>query len=221
MAETPRTPEQRARAAIDAKLAQVGGPADEPVEVRITPQELTILSFPGADRSIRMEELRTGRAVSRRYRNRRIGEFLKELDLAEGRSTGIPRILRAMRENGSPAPFFESDDDRTWFLTRLPVHTEQDTDQATDQDTDPAASVVAVLTGEMGRAELQAALRLTHRPHFLASYLRPALEAGLVEMTLPDKPTSPNQRYRRTAAGEALAHQATAQPPAVRTSQRR
>ena len=195
----------------------------EPVEVRITPQELTILSFPGADRSIRMEDLRTGRAVSRRYRNRRIGEFLKELDLAEGRSTGIPRILRAMRENGSPAPFFESDDDRTWFLTRLPVHerdhlgpteqatdqdTDQATDQATDQDTDPAASVVAVLTGEMGRAELQAALRLTHRPHFLASYLRPALEAGLVEMTLPDKPTSPNQRYRRTAAGEALAHQA-------------
>ena len=84
----------------------------EPVEVRITPQELTILSFPGADRSIRMADLRTGRAVSRRYRNRRIGEFLKELDLAEGRSTGIPRILRAMRENGSPAPLFESDDDR-------------------------------------------------------------------------------------------------------------
>ena len=228
----------------------------EPVEVRITPQELTILSFPGADRSIRMEDLRTGRAVSRRYRNRRIGEFLKEIDLAEGRSTGIPRILRAMRENGSPAPFFESDDDRTWFLTRLPVHerarlgptdqatdqdtdqatdqatdqdtdqdtdqaTDQDTDQATDQDTDPAASVVAVLTAEMGRAELQAALRLTHRPHFLASYLRPALEAGLVEMTLPDKPTSPNQRYRRTAAGEALAHQAKAQPAAGRTSQRR
>ncbi len=64
----------------------------EPVEVRITPQELTILSFPGADRSIRMEDLQTGRAISRRYRNRRVGEFLKELDLAEGRSTGIPKI---------------------------------------------------------------------------------------------------------------------------------
>jgi len=29
--------------------------------------------------------------VSRRYRNRRIGEFLKELNLTEGRSTGIPK----------------------------------------------------------------------------------------------------------------------------------
>ena len=94
----------------------------EPVEVRITSQELTILSYPGPDRSIRMEDLQTGRAISRRYRNRRIGEFLKELDLAEGRSTGIPKILRAMRENGSPAPILETDDDRTSFLVRLSVH---------------------------------------------------------------------------------------------------
>ena len=195
----------------------------EPVEVRITPQELTILSFPGADRSIRMADLQMGRAVSRRYRNRRIGEFLKELDLAEGRSTGIPRILRAMRENGSPAPLFESDDDRTWFLTRIPVHERSHlgpTEHETEHETEHVAGVVAALTGEMRRAELQAALRITHRPHFIASYLRPALEAGLVEMTLPDKPTSRNQRYRRTAAGEALAQQAKAQQAAGRTSER-
>ena len=45
----------------------------EPIEVRITPEDLVVLSFPGPDRSIRMEDLRAGRAVSRRYRNRRIG----------------------------------------------------------------------------------------------------------------------------------------------------
>jgi hypothetical protein len=50
-------------------------------------------SFPGPDRSIDMEALRAGRAIARRYRNRRIGEFLKELDLTEGRSTGNPKIL--------------------------------------------------------------------------------------------------------------------------------
>ena len=198
----------------------------EPVEVRITPQELTILSFPGADRSIRMEDLQTGRAISRRYRNRRIGEFLKELDLAEGQSTGIPKILRAMRENGSPAPVFETDDDRTSFLVRLPVHeaahspppgqgAEQDTAQDTEQDTehdgpqvtDHVGRLVAALNCEMSRSELQAALGLTHRPHFITSYLRPALEAVLIEMTLPDKPTSRHQRYRRTAVGEALVRQ--------------
>ncbi len=94
----------------------------EPVEVRITPSELAVLSFPGPDRSIRLDQLREGRAVSRRYRNRRIGEFLKELDLTEGRATGIPKILRAMADNGSPAPEFETDEDRISFLVRLPVH---------------------------------------------------------------------------------------------------
>jgi ATP-dependent DNA helicase RecG len=69
--------------------------------VRITREELAILSFPGPDRSIRMEDFRVGRAASRRYRNRRIGEFLKELDLTEGRSTGVPKILRSMAANGS------------------------------------------------------------------------------------------------------------------------
>lgn len=94
----------------------------EPIEVRISREDLVVLSFPGPDRSIRMADLRAGKAVSRRYRNRRIGEFLKELDLTEGRSTGVPKILRAMANNGSPAPEFESDEDRTYFLIRLLVH---------------------------------------------------------------------------------------------------
>ena len=217
----------------------------EPVEVRITPEELVVLSFPGADRSIRMEDFQKGEAVSRRYRNRRIGEFLKELDLAEGRSTGVPKILRAMRENGSPAPAFESDEDRTWFLVRLPVHeqallasNEHDTDQVTGQVTlqDNALEIkektkntqqeppqetiqvtpqvtehverlVTTLTGTMNRVELQEAMNLRDRGHFFSTYLEPALSAGLIEMTLPDKPTSPNQRYRRTAAGESLARE--------------
>lgn len=56
------------------------------------------------------------------FLNRRIGEFLKELDLTEGRSTGIPKILKVMAANGSPAPLFETDDERASFVVRLPVH---------------------------------------------------------------------------------------------------
>ncbi|MDE0229391.1 MAG: putative DNA binding domain-containing protein [Bryobacterales bacterium] len=191
----------------------------EPVEVRITPQELTILSFPGANRSIRMEDLQMGRAISRRYRNRRIGEFLKELDLAEGRSTGIPKILRAMHGNGSPAPLFESDDDRTWFLTRLPVHEQarsepsgQVTPQATPQVTPQVKQLVAALAGEMSRSQMQATIGIRDRNYFTTAYLRPALEAGLIEMRLPDKATSGNQRYRRTAAGKALVQEVEPTP---------
>ncbi len=94
----------------------------EPIEIRITTEDMVVLSFPGPDRSIRMLDLQLGRAVSRRYRNRRIGEFLKELDLTEGRSTGISKILKVMEENGSGKPEFETDDDRSYFLVRLPIH---------------------------------------------------------------------------------------------------
>jgi ATP-dependent DNA helicase RecG len=89
---------------------------------QLTGGDLVVLSFPGPDRSIRMEDLGAGKAVSRRYRNRRIGDFLKELDLTEGRSTGISKILKAIKENGSPAPGFDTDNDRSYFLIRLPVH---------------------------------------------------------------------------------------------------
>lgn len=59
---------------------------------------------------------------SRFYRNRRIGEFLKELDLAEGRNTGIGKIVRAMRENGSPDPEFYNPETRTFMTVILPIH---------------------------------------------------------------------------------------------------
>ncbi len=35
--------------------------------------------------------------IARKYRNRRIGEFLKELKLTEGRNTGVPKIKRALK----------------------------------------------------------------------------------------------------------------------------
>ena len=66
---------------------------------------------------------------------------------------------------------------------------------------------MAVLAGELSRASIQAGLELKDRPHFIESNLKPALEVKLIEMTLPDKPKSRKQRYRRTARGEAFAEQ--------------
>ena len=61
---------------------------------------------------------------SRRYRNRRLGDFLKELDLTEGRSTGVPTIQTKLAENGSPRAIFETTDDRLTFLVTIPIHEE-------------------------------------------------------------------------------------------------
>jgi len=96
----------------------------EPVEVRIFPDRITISSFPGPDRSITDKDMREFRFLSRRYRNRRVGEFLKELDMTEGRGTGIPKILKAVRENGSPLPNLLTDQERSYFLSEFPIHSE-------------------------------------------------------------------------------------------------
>lgn len=53
----------------------------------------------------------------------------------------------------------------------------------------------------MGRQELLAVLGLKDRFHFRDAYLIPALDSGLIEMTIPDKPTSRFQKYRLTAKG--------------------
>ena len=91
-------------------------------QFRIHQDELVVLSYPGPDRSVSLENLRKGKAQPRRYRNRRIGEFFKELEMTEGRSTGIPKIINAMGANGSPPPEFEFDADYSYFMVTLPVH---------------------------------------------------------------------------------------------------
>ncbi len=189
----------------------------EPVEVRIGRRGIVVLSYPGPDRSVSLDQLRQGRALPRRYRNRRIGELLKELDLTEGRGTGIPKILRAMRGNGSPGPVFEFDEDHSYFAVTLPVHpavvealeepppevTAEVAAEVAAEVTEQVGELLATLKGARSRTELQAELGLTHAEHFRLAYLKPALGAGLIEMTIPDKPRSRLQRYRLTAAGHA------------------
>jgi len=93
----------------------------EPVEIRIEPQGVAILSYAGPDRSISMEAIQKAKLLkARRYRNRRLGDFLKELDLSEGRATGIPTIQDELRKNGSLPARIETDDARSYFLIEIP-----------------------------------------------------------------------------------------------------
>ena len=91
----------------------------EPIEVRVEKDMIEIISHPGPDRSVTLDGLRTFKVRSRRYRNRRIGEFLKELHLTEGRNTGFKKILDALRQNGSPLPEFETNEAHDYFIARL------------------------------------------------------------------------------------------------------
>ena len=89
----------------------------EPVEIRVYVDSIQIINYPGLDRWIDLNKFASGRVRARKYRNRRIGEFLKEIDLTEKQGTGIPKILRELKQNGSTAPDFDMDKDRTYLNT--------------------------------------------------------------------------------------------------------
>ena len=65
--------------------------------------------------------------------------------------------------------------------------------------------LLQAISGEMTARQIREALNLADREHFRTGYLIPALQSGLIEMTIPDKPRSRLQRYRLTAAGLACA----------------
>ena len=133
-------------AAIEEALSNAvyhkGYDVREPIEVRVLPDEIEIVSYPGPDRSITRKGLAEYRVFNRRYRNRRIGEFLKEMHFTEGRNTGFRKILNALETNGSPKPLFETDDDRLSFTSTIFIHpaflesseTKSETENETEND---------------------------------------------------------------------------------------
>ena len=95
----------------------------EPVVITVEPDSITIQNVGGPDRSISAADIsRCEILVSKRYRNRRLGEYLKELDMTEGRSTGIPTIQNVLENNGSPRATVVTDEDRTFFRITIPCH---------------------------------------------------------------------------------------------------
>jgi len=87
--------------------------------------------------------------------------------------------------------------------------------QATDQDTKSPTKftpevtpevrrLLAVITGEMTRGEIQERLGLKDEKHFRENYQQVGVKLGLIEMTIPDKPRSSRHKYRLTDKGRAL-----------------
>ncbi len=75
---------------------------------------------------------------------------------------------------------------------------DQVSDQDSDQDKSPVERLLAVIGSDaLSAAELMQRLGLSHKPTFRKNYLNPAIKQGLIERTIPDKPSSRNQKYRK------------------------
>jgi hypothetical protein len=75
---------------------------------------------------------------------------------------------------------------------------------AAQQVTQQVRKMLAVCVGEASRAELMKTVGLKDRVTFARNYLEPVLAGAFIEMTQPDSPTSPTQKYRLTTKGKSV-----------------
>ncbi|WP_241665020.1 Fic family protein [Pseudomonas sp. CFBP13506] len=125
-------------------------------------------------------------------RNPDIAHMLYLQGLMEKLGRGGMLISHAFAEQGFPPPEWQSDAQGVTLTLRTPEATPE------------VIRLLNALDGDLSRKELQLVLELKDDEHLRKSYLRPALAAGVVEMTQPDKPSSSKQRYRLTGIGLGL-----------------
>ncbi len=151
--------------------------------------------------------------------NPKLAEPLYQAGYIERFGTGTGEIFRLLKDAGLPEPLFDLGEGVKVIIWR-PIDTTgpvtgqvtgqatgQATGQVTGQVTEGIKRVILVLADEMKSAEIQEVLQMKHREYFRDTYLDPALNEGYVEMTFPDKPKHPNQRYRLTEKGQELKKQ--------------
>lgn len=152
----------------------------EPITVRITSESIEITSFPGFDRSISDKDIAELRIRARVYRNRRIGDFLKELKLIEGRNTGFPNAIKALKANGSGMPRFEMDEERSFLSVTIPIHP-YFLKASSDKDTEYREMILEQLRiAPMNRTELAKALGMKGISRKLSAAVEQLIAEGKV-----------------------------------------
>ena len=201
---------------------------------------------------------------------------MKELELTEGRATGIPTILKSLEDNGSPFPKFNTDEDRSFFEVELFIHrafnikqsipvnlqnvkwdleginillngivdkselelaggivgnqasNQADLFQITDNqykmifellDSNQVSTIASGIAGGIAekhisiliqcsvpkiREEVLYTINLSNQRKNYVDYMLPLVELNWIAMTIPDKPTSPNQKYLTTLKGRLV-----------------
>lgn len=153
---------------------------------------------------------------SRCYRNRRIGEFLKEFEFTEGRGTGVPKIHRVLKANGSQSPIFYSDEGRSCFWITIDIHPDFLNEELTSQAqveaqveaqvklTETDLRILGICQSKaIGKREILNALGYKTLSGNVKKSLRKLKDFGFIAYTIPDKPRSQNQRYTITSKGKA------------------
>ncbi len=167
----------------------------EPVTVTVTPTSIEILNYPGPSTQLSDEDIRNNDLSVGPYRNKRIGEYLKELDLAESRFTGIPKVVQSLETNGSPPLRILTDPERTYFRAIVGIHPDFLKDVEFDRS-DLGSAILGILGthGCMSMLDLCKALGYKGVTKTVRNKVSELMDEGSVSYLYPDSPRSPKQR---------------------------
>jgi ribosomal protein S8 len=131
-----------------------------------------------------------------------LAEAMYQEGYIERFGTGTGEMLRLCKEHGLPEPIFNLEEGFKVTLWWPKMNIGQTTDQVTDQVNELIKRLILITVQAYSRQELMNILQLKHNPNFRDNYLNPVMVAGFIEMTIPDKPNSTNQKYRLTKKGQ-------------------
>ncbi len=181
------------------------------VQVMLFADRLEVWNPGGLPASLTLDMLRRPHASV--PANPLLAEAMYLVKYIEAMGTGTEDMIKRCRKTGLREPEFAVRDGFVVTVRRKPgraleIVTPPVTPQVPPKYPPSTPQVIAVLsaaaTGALLREEMQASLGMKDRKHFRNEYLKPLLAAGLLEMTIPDKPRSSRQRYRITAKGRVL-----------------
>ena len=199
--ETPLWNKVALREAVINAIVHNDYSFEVPPKFEIFPDRLEITSAGRLPESLSQEEFFSGISIPR---NKELMRIYRDLELVESLGSGIPRILHAYGKDS-----FRFTDNFIRITFPISVQkSDHDTAHVSAHDTAHVSAhvktLILAIKGDVRRDELQELVKINHRQHFMKEYLAPALEEGLVELTIPEKPKSKNQKYRLTPKGLQL-----------------
>ena len=197
--ETPLWNKVALREAVINAIVHNDYSFEVPPKFEIFPDRLEITSAGRLPESLTKEEFFSGISIPR---NKELMRIYRDVELVESLGSGIPRILKAYGED-----CFTFTDNFIRII--LPINSSVATighasNHASNHASEQIKKLVLALEGEMGRMTLQDILSIKNRDYFRTEYLNSAINSGYIELTIPDKQNSKNQKYRLTAKGIAL-----------------
>ena len=154
------------------------------------------------------------------YRNPVIAEGMKNLKYVNMFNRGIDRVQTVLKENGNEPAIFDVEKMTVFEVTVIELRdenfpdnksaqvTDQVSDQVSDQVTDQVSNqvkeLVNILEDDMTRVQLMDMLGIKSVPYFRKKYIQKSVELGVIELTQPNSPNSPTQKYRLTEKGKQI-----------------